>query len=129
MPHEAAEVEVALVTDAAGLALQVQMVKDMAPDHMEIFGQCLPTGSTFQLRRDRPCKETQLPRQGVVGVDDDVVLKYSIPSVEGQLPLGKELSFTHVAGEEENTDVGENMGDPGVPVLEMGLTDLAVASQ
>lgn len=49
VPHEAAEVEVALVTDTASLALQVQMVKDVAPDHVEIFGQCLSAGSTFQL--------------------------------------------------------------------------------
>lgn len=49
VPHEAAKVEVALVTDATGLPLQVQMIKNVTSDHMKIFGQCFPTGGTFQL--------------------------------------------------------------------------------
>ena len=48
-------------------------------------------------------------------MDADVVLKCSIPSVEGQLL--------------QNTDVEENMGHLGVSVLAVGLTELAVACQ
>ena len=52
-----------------------------------------------------------------------------MPSVKDQLPLGNELSFTHVAREEENTNVGQNIGHLGVLVLAVGLTELALACQ
>ena len=62
VPHEAAEVEVALIADAAGLALQVHVLEDVATDHVEIFGQCFPTDSTFQLRGGCPWKDLSAKR-------------------------------------------------------------------
>ncbi|KAK7795680.1 hypothetical protein U0070_022551, partial [Myodes glareolus] len=105
------------------------MVKDVASDHMEIFAQRFPTSSTFQLWGGRPRKETQFLREGLVRVDNDVVLKYAIPSMEHWLPLGKEFHFPHVAGKQKNINVGQDKSHMGVPVLEVGLKDLAVACE
>jgi len=129
VPHQAAEAEVPLVTHAAHLAFQVDVVQDVAADSVEIFGQRLPAGSARQLGGRPSPKHGDLPRQQVAGVDDDVVVEDPFSSVEGQLPLGEELGLAHVTGEEKDADVGQNVSDPGVPVLEVGFADLAVPGE
>lgn len=62
-------------------------------------------------------------------MDNDVVLKYAIPSMEHWLPLGKEFHFPHVAGKQKNTNVGQDKSHTGVPVLEVALKDLSVACE
>lgn len=64
-----------------------------------------PQTAHFNSVEAAPENKPRIPSHGITGVGSDVVLKCSIPWVEGQLPLDDELSFTCVTRGEENTNV------------------------